>query len=58
MRELLPLADLFIGGREDAEAVLGLSGEASVEKLARGITAEFPRLQRVAPGDTAQPRSM
>lgn len=48
MRELLPLADLFIGGREDAEAVLGLPGEESLEKLAREITAQFPRVQRVA----------
>lgn len=48
MRELLPLADLFIGGREDAEAVLGLSGGASLEKLAHEITAQFPRVQRVA----------
>ncbi len=48
VRELLPLADVFVGGREDAEAVLGLSGEASIEKLAREITVQFPRVLRVA----------
>ncbi|HEY6167007.1 MAG TPA: sugar kinase [Verrucomicrobiae bacterium] len=48
MRELLPLVDLFIGGREDAEAVLGLSGDTSLEKLASEITVQFPRVQQVA----------
>ncbi|MEI7728535.1 MAG: sugar kinase [Verrucomicrobiota bacterium] len=48
MRELLPLVDLFIGGREDVEAILGLDGAASLEDLVRQITQQFPRLQRVA----------
>ncbi len=48
MRELLPFADMFIGGREDAEAVLGFHGSASLEELARQITQQFPRISRVA----------
>jgi 2-dehydro-3-deoxygluconokinase len=48
MRELLPLVDLFVGGREDAEAVLGLNGDTSREDLAREITRQFPRIRRVA----------
>lgn len=48
MRELLPFVDLFVGGREDAEAMLGLSGTASLEALVREIAKQFPRLQRVA----------
>lgn len=48
MRELMPLVDLFIGGREDAEAMLSLSGTDSLEALAREIAKQFPRIQRVA----------
>lgn len=48
MRELLPLADLFIGGREDAEAILGGPGSASPEELARELTREFPSLSQIA----------
>lgn len=48
MRELLPFVDLFVGGREDAEAMLGLSGTDSLEALMREIARQFPRLQRVA----------
>jgi 2-dehydro-3-deoxygluconokinase len=48
MRELLPYADVFIGGREDAEAVLGFNGSASLEEVARQITRQFPRISRVA----------
>lgn len=48
MRELMPFVDLFIGGREDAEAMLGLSGAGSLEDLAREIAKQFPRIQRVA----------
>ena len=48
MRELLPFVDLFVGGREDAEAMLGLSGTDSLEVLVREIAKQFPRLQRVA----------
>lgn len=48
MRELMPLVDLFIGGREDAEEMLGIGGGASLADLARQIVQEFPRIQRVA----------
>ena len=48
MRELLPFADLFVGGREDAEAILGGPGSASSEELARRLAREFPRLSHVA----------
>ena len=48
MRELLPFAEVFIGGREDAEAVLGLEGSESLEEVARQITRQFPRISRVA----------
>jgi len=48
MRELMPLADLFIGGREDAEEMLGLRNTASHEELARQIVKQFPRVRHVA----------
>lgn len=50
MRELLPLADLFVGGREDAVEVLGLEsgGGESLEALAGQIAARYPRIRRVA----------
>jgi 2-dehydro-3-deoxygluconokinase len=48
MRDLLPFADLFIGGREDAEAMLGLYGSPSLDDLARQIAQQFPRISRVA----------
>ncbi len=48
MRDLLPFADLFIGGREDAEAMLGLQGSPSLDELARQIAQQFPRISRVA----------
>lgn len=52
MRELLPRVDLFIGGPEDAAAMLGLpdpggSPDALVE-VARHITERFPRIRHVA----------
>lgn len=48
MRELMPFVNLFVGGREDAEAVLGQSDTDSLEALAREIAKQFPRIQRVA----------
>lgn len=48
MRDLLPFADLFIGGREDAEAMLGLHSSPSLDDLARQIAQHFPRISRVA----------
>lgn len=48
MRELLPLADLFVGGREDAEALLDVRAQASAEELAKQIVTQFPRIRRVA----------
>jgi 2-dehydro-3-deoxygluconokinase len=48
MRDLLPFADLFIGGREDAEAMLGIQGSPSLDELARQISQLFPRISRVA----------
>ena len=48
MRELLPFVDLFVGGREDAEAMLDLPGASTLEDLARLIAEQFPRIQRVA----------
>jgi 2-dehydro-3-deoxygluconokinase len=52
MRALMPFVDLFIGGREDAAEMLGIpdsggSPEALIN-VARQITAQFPRIQRVA----------
>lgn len=48
LRELLPSADLFIGGREDAEAMLGISGSASLDDLARQLVQRFSRISRIA----------
>jgi len=48
MRDLLPFADLFIGGREDAEAMLGIQGSPSLDELARQISQLFPRISRIA----------
>lgn len=48
MRELLPLADLFVGGREDAEAMLDMRDSGSYEELAIQIVTQFPRVRRVA----------
>lgn len=48
MRELLPFADLFVGAREDAEAVLNINGSLSTEDLMRQTARQFPRLARVA----------
>jgi 2-dehydro-3-deoxygluconokinase len=48
MREVLPFADLFIGGREDAEAMLGIYGSPWLDDLVRQIAQQFPRISRVA----------
>lgn len=52
MRELMPFVDLFIGGREDAVEMLGIadagSSPDSLVSIARHITTQFPRIQRVA----------
>lgn len=49
MRELLARADMFIGGREDAAAVLGVSDDsATLEDIALQIVKLFPRIDRVA----------
>jgi 2-dehydro-3-deoxygluconokinase len=48
MRELLSFADLFVGGREDAEAILGVGGSVPLDELARQVAQQFPRLSRVA----------
>ncbi len=48
MRDLLPFADLFVGGREDVEAILGLNNSGSLEELARQISKQFTRISYVA----------
>ena len=49
MRGLMPMVDLFIGGREDAIAILSdRAAEATNEDLARQICEAFPRVNRVA----------
>ena len=52
MRELMPFVDLFAGGREDIEALLGVpdsgSDPAALDTLARQLAVQFPRIQRVA----------
>ena len=49
MRELMPFVDMFIGGREDAEQMLGIKNEgAPLSDVAKQIVAQFPRIQRVA----------
>ncbi len=48
MRDLLSFVDLFVGGREDAEAVLGVSRSAPLDELARQVAQQFPRISRVA----------
>ena len=52
MRDLMPFVDLFIGGREDAAEMLGIpdagSSPDALVTVARQITAQFPRIKRVA----------
>lgn len=49
MRDLMPMVDLFIGGREDAIQMLGLEvGDVSPEELARQIVGQYPRIRCVA----------
>jgi 2-dehydro-3-deoxygluconokinase len=52
MRELLPMVDLFIGGREDAAEVLGVGSSSSepqeLVRISREICSVFRRLKYVA----------
>lgn len=52
VRGLLPQVDLFIGGREDAGALLGIhacdAGGDPCLDVARQVVAEFPRMKQVA----------
>ena len=52
MLALMPLVDLFIGGREDAAEMLGIpdAGAApdTLVSVAQQIVAKFPHIQRVA----------
>ncbi len=49
MRELMPLVDLFIGGREDAIHMLGMEvSEVEPEAVAGQIAQAYPRLRHVA----------
>jgi 2-dehydro-3-deoxygluconokinase len=48
MRELLPMVDLFVGGREDAEAILDSRSQVSHAELAKRIVKQFPRIRCVA----------
>jgi len=52
MRELLPMVDLFIGGREDAAEVLGIASSSSdpqeLVRIGREISNAFRRLRYVA----------
>ena len=52
MRELMPLVDLFIGGREDASEILGIpdagSSADALASVAQQIAAMYPRIRHVA----------
>lgn len=52
MRELMPLVDLFIGGREDAAEMLGIHARDDAADplldVARQIVVAYPRITRVA----------
>lgn len=52
MRELMPCLDMFIGGREDAAEVLGISSKTSQPEemlaISREISERYPRLKYVA----------
>lgn len=48
MKDLLPFADLFIGGMEDAVAVLDGVPSKSPDEIAGLLTKTFPRLSHVA----------
>ncbi len=52
IRELMPRVDLFVGGREDIEAVLGFESgsnpDTPSEQLAHAVGDQFPRVTRVA----------
>ena len=48
MRDLLPFADLLIGGKEDAEALLGIAEDTPLEAASQTWKKTFPRLRHVA----------
>lgn len=48
LKEMLPLVDLFVGGREDLEALRDAQTKASLEELVLEFARDFPRLQHVA----------
>ena len=52
MLALMPLVDLFIGGREDAAELLGISDAGAAPdvlvSVAQQVVAKFPRVQQVA----------
>lgn len=50
MRELISEVDLFIGGKEDAQQMLGIEGTVgdNPQELAREIVARYPRIRHVA----------
>lgn len=54
MRELLPMVTCFVGGKEDAQEILGTTTRDATNAtevlvdLARQLQSEFPRLQHVA----------
>jgi len=48
LRELMPWVDLLIGGREDAEALIGPRDDDTPDQVARRIVESFPRVRQVA----------
>ena len=48
LKEMLPLVDLFVGGREDLEALRGAQTNVSLEELVLEFARDFPRVQHVA----------
>jgi len=48
LRRLLPMIDLFIGGRADVEAILDLDPGMPLQALLRRVGSNFPRIQRIA----------
>lgn len=48
MRDLLPFVDVFLGGREDAAALLGIDAASPWPEAARAVAKQLPRLSHVA----------
>lgn len=48
MRELLPSATVFLGGREDAAELLGIDPGSPWREAARAVARQYPRLTHVA----------